>query len=117
MLYFSVQHFVFFGHLDWQWVREEPDDWNLSAVPGKLRITAVTQSDIWKTSNTQTNLLGKTSPYEDFALTTEMAYGPLANYQSAGLLAYVDDNHYVKVERVYNSATMISKLRIRYIAN
>ncbi|WP_214626315.1 DUF1349 domain-containing protein [Paenibacillus agaridevorans] len=91
-------------HPDWQWVREEPDYWSLSAVPGKLRITAVTQSDIWKTSNTQTNLLGKTSPYEDFALTTEIAYGPLANYQSAGLLAYVDDNHYVKVERVYNSA-------------
>ncbi|MGO4496919.1 DUF1349 domain-containing protein [Paenibacillus sp. 2RAB27] len=76
----------------------------MTAAPGKLRISAVTTSDIWKTGNTQKNLLVQSVPYEDFALTTRLSFNPTADYQSAGLLVYTDDDHYIKVERAYNVA-------------
>lgn len=89
---------------DWRWIREEPANWSLTAAPGKLRISAVTTSDIWKTGNNQKNLLVQSVPYDDFALTTRLSFNPTADYQSAGLLVYTDDDHYIKVERAYNVA-------------
>ncbi|RTE06346.1 DUF1349 domain-containing protein, partial [Paenibacillus whitsoniae] len=92
----------------WSWVREDGANWSLTAAPGKLRITA-TNGDLWFANNNENNILLRKAPYGDFTLTTKLTFSPTANYQSAGLIVYGDDDNYIKVDRIYNGG---NKFRI-----
>jgi RHS repeat-associated protein len=84
----------------WQWIREDATHWSLSARPGYLRITAQA-GDLWAGSNNDKNLLVRQSSAADFEISTRVNFNPSANYQSAGLLVYTNDDNFVRLGRVY----------------
>ncbi len=77
----------------WSWVHE--DTTRHSLANGQLSITV--NGDLYRNSNSATNLLLETPPTGDYMLETKMLFDPDTNYQQAGLLVYSDDDHYIKV--------------------
>jgi regulation of enolase protein 1 (concanavalin A-like superfamily) len=104
-----------FGGVDldpiWSWVREDKDNWSLQTTRGSMQITA-TNGDLWFANNNQSNLLLRPSPFGDFKIVTSLDFLPGVNYQSAGLIAYVDDDNYIKVDRAYNTSLGNNVLRL-----
>jgi len=79
----------------WHWVREVPDHWSLAPAPGYLRI--ITQvKDLFRSSNNAPVLL-QSAPYGDFELTTRIVMMATSNCQQGGLIAYGDDDNYVRL--------------------
>jgi beta-xylosidase len=79
----------------WSWVREDPGYWSLTARSGFLRIT--TQ----ETFTTVANILVQTIPAGDYEIQTRVLFTPTENYQTAGLVVYLDDNNYLTLGRGY----------------
>lgn len=77
----------------WSWVREDPT--KHAIVNQQLSITV--NGDLYRESNTATNLLLEPQPSGDYVLETKVSFDPNQNYQQAGLLVYSDDDHYMKV--------------------
>jgi regulation of enolase protein 1 (concanavalin A-like superfamily) len=89
----------------WFWIREDPTHWSLKTRPGYLRI--VTQKGDISTTlayNAQNILLQGTSS-GDFVLTTRVRIFPSYDYQQGGLIAYVNDDNYVKLVRSHILST------------
>ena len=83
----------------WQWVREDPTHWSLTALAGAAQI--VTQAkDIVGATNTAPLLL-QAAPPEDFDITTRMTLSPTQNYQQGGLVVYSDDDNYLRLTYGY----------------
>ena len=82
----------------WSWVREDITHWSLSALPGSLRITTQPGS-IHFAANDAENLLLQTIPHADFTIETRLEFTPTQNFQTAGLLVYEDDDHFVFLTR------------------
>lgn len=86
----------------WSWVREDSANWSLTAKPGYLHI--VTQPGSLLTSaNNNKNVLLRHAPPGNYAISTQVQFRPTAEYQSAGLLVYQDDDNYLWVGREYDS--------------
>ncbi|MDR0977314.1 MAG: glycoside hydrolase family 3 C-terminal domain-containing protein, partial [Prevotellaceae bacterium] len=79
----------------WHWVREEAALWN--AANGALTLTA-TKGDIAGTDNEAGNLLLQ-SANTDWTIETKMSFAkrPAGFSQNAGLVAYQDDDNFVKL--------------------
>ena len=89
----------------WFWIREDPTHWSLKTRPGYLRI--VTQKGDISTTlayNARNILLQGTSS-GDFVLTTRVRIFPSYDYQQGGLIAYVNDDNYVKLVRSHILST------------
>lgn len=84
----------------WSWIREDNTHWSLVAHPGFLRITTQ-QGALWANSNDGKNLLLRDAPVGDFEVQTRLIFTPTENIQSAGLLAYQDDDNYLLLIRAY----------------
>ncbi|HEY3088424.1 MAG TPA: glycoside hydrolase family 3 C-terminal domain-containing protein [Jatrophihabitantaceae bacterium] len=91
----------------WQWVRESPADWSLSANPHSLTITPKT-GDLTTTTNTAQNLLLQPA-LSDWTQTTKLtfSYRPNAATQQGGIIAYQDDDNYLKFDLEATSPTNI----------
>ena len=78
----------FDGSLDegWQWLGEDPSHWNLTNVPGFLRIT-LQPSNIAPDGRAR-NFLVRAFPGGDFQIETFVIFEPSSNFQFAGLLIY-----------------------------
>ena len=91
----------------WQWVREAPSDWSLSANPGSLTITPKT-GDLTTTTNTAQNVLLQPA-LNDWTQTTKLTFSgrPNTATQQGGIIAYQDDDNYLKFDLEATSSTNI----------
>ncbi|WP_284639339.1 polysaccharide lyase family 8 super-sandwich domain-containing protein [Paenibacillus silviterrae] len=91
----------------WSWVREDSTNWNLAERPGHLRMKT-TNGDIWFANSNQKNILLQAIPYTNYEMETKLDFHPTKNNQSAGLIVYQDDDHYLKVSRSYTNGNIYS---------
>jgi beta-glucosidase len=91
----------------WQWVREAPGDWSLSANPGSLTITPKT-GDLTTTTNTAQNVLLQPA-LGDWMQTAKLTFShrPDTATQQGGIVAYQDDDNYLKFDLEATSPTNI----------
>lgn len=76
----------------WTWIREEPDQWNLTENPGYLQFNV-------EPSYYRRNLLLRPAPEGDFEISTRVLFKPLSNFQYAGLLIYQDEDNRLRFVR------------------
>jgi regulation of enolase protein 1 (concanavalin A-like superfamily) len=82
---------------DWTWVREDPKAWRVD--DSGLHVRAM-KGTLWKTANNAHNVLLRPAPDGgDYALEVTVTSQPAAGGEQAGLIAYRDDDHYVKIVR------------------
>jgi len=91
----------------WHWVRQASADWSLSANPGSLTITPKT-GDLTTTTNTAQNLLLQPA-LGDWTQTTKLTFNhrPNAATQQGGVIAYQDDDNYLKFDIEATSPTNV----------
>jgi beta-glucosidase len=82
----------------WSWVRNDPSSESLTSTPGSLVITPQT-GDLNTTTNTARNILVQSAP-GDWTITSKLAFSsaPHANNQQGGIIAYQDDDDYLKLD-------------------
>ena len=87
----------------WSWANEDPTHWNLTDIPGSLRI--ITQGDSLYSSLTSEfaplNLLLRKAPSGNFEIVTKVSIHPVANFQQAVIVVLQDDKNFVKLNRAY----------------
>ena len=80
----------------WEWVRENPKNWSLSKKPGSLFITSEV-GDVSEESNNAKNILLQ-SANNDWTIETKMVCSRTPSQpENAGILAYQDDDNFVKL--------------------
>lgn len=81
----------------WSWVRENPDHWSLSKKAGSLMIMSE-KGDIQAANNNSENILLQ-SANSDWTVESKIVFSrkPSGFSQNGGLLAYQDDDNYVKL--------------------
>ncbi len=81
----------------WSWVRENKEHWSLSESSGNLVITAG-KGDIQGATNNAENILLQ-SANTDWSVESRMEFSkrPLKIDQQGGIIAYQDDDNYVKL--------------------
>lgn len=83
----------------WQWIRQNPAHWSLAANPGFFQITTE------QSFSTINNLLVQHAPPGSYTIETRLIFTPTQNYQIAGLLIYLDDNHFLQLGRAFCAAS------------
>ena len=93
----------FSGPLDanWSWVREDPQNWSLTAIPGSLQINV---AGGYVPAHSNSNLLLRSAPAGNFRIETQITFKPEDNFQFAGLIIYESDSNFVQAGRAYCSA-------------
>jgi beta-xylosidase len=88
----------FNGILDagWSWVREDPLNWSLTALPGSLQINV---AGGYVVAGTNPNLLLRPAPEGNFQIETQITFRPTRNYQFAGLIIYENDDNFLQAGR------------------
>ena len=88
----------------WSWVRENPAGWSLSKKTGSLTITSKT-GDIQAANNNAENILLQ-GANTDWVIDSKLLFSrkPSGFSQNGGLIAYQDDDNYVKL--VYGAGGM-----------
>jgi arabinan endo-1,5-alpha-L-arabinosidase len=82
----------------WQWMREDPSNWSLSAVPGTLQINV----DSGQVSDeTIRNLLLRQAPTGNFQIETKVTFRPNADFQFAGLIVYESPPNIIQAGRAF----------------
>jgi hypothetical protein len=81
----------------WEWIRENPDNWSLSDLPGYLSITAQ-DGDIMGEFNNAENMLVQ-SANTDWVIESrlELNRKPVRSGEQGGIVALQDDDNYVKL--------------------
>jgi beta-glucosidase len=81
----------------WRWVRENKENWNLTQKMGSLSITSQ-KGDLVESSNNAENLLLQ-SANTDWTIETKLVCSrkPSGMSQNAGILAYQNDDNFVKL--------------------
>ncbi len=78
-------------------------NYDQSSHPGTIRIP-LGQGELWQALNNSQNTLFRNLPSTWTSIRLKIAaFGPAADFQQVGLLAYQDDDNYVNVQRNYNS--------------
>lgn len=85
----------------WGWVREDPRNWNLTALPGSLQINV---AGGYVAAHTNPNLLLRPAPEGNFQIETQITFRPTRNYQFAGLIIYENDSNFIQAGRAYCSS-------------
>jgi beta-glucosidase-like glycosyl hydrolase len=81
----------------WSWIRENPAHWSLSKKAGSLIITSE-KGDIQAANNNAENILLQ-SANSDWTIESKLVFSrkPSGFSQNGGLLAYQDDDNYIKL--------------------
>ncbi|MEJ2055817.1 MAG: hypothetical protein P8X42_18030, partial [Calditrichaceae bacterium] len=81
----------------WSWIRENSEDWSLSEKSGSLTITAK-DGGLKEASNNAENILLQ-SANTDWVIESKLVFSrkPTGFSQHGGLIAYQDDDNYVKL--------------------
>ena len=89
----------------WSWVRENKSKIDFKKVPGSLTITSA-KGDIVNDENIQENILVQKAN-TDWSAETKMIYSRRpSGHESAGIIAYQDDDNYVKLGYGFNSGSI-----------
>ena len=82
----------------WSWLREDPKGWR--ADEKGLSVRAM-KGTLWKSANDARNVLLRAIPQgaSEYALEVTVTSQPAAGGEQAGLIAYRDDDNYVKIVR------------------
>lgn len=93
----------FNGALDpqWTWLREDPRNWSLTALPGSLQINV---NKGYVAAHNYANLLLRSAPQGNFQIETQIAYRPTRNFQFAGLIIYETDSNFIQAGRGFCSS-------------
>jgi beta-xylosidase len=86
---------------EWNWVREDPLNWSLTAVPGSLQINP---NDGYVVAHTNSNLLLRAAPEGNFQIETQVLFTPKHNFEFAGLIIYQSDSNFVQAGREFCSS-------------
>jgi beta-xylosidase len=86
---------------DWSWVRQDPQNWSLTAIPGSLQINA---GSGYVPAHSNSNLLLRSAPAGNFRIETQITFKPEENFQFAGLIIYESDSNFIQAGRAYCSA-------------
>ena len=82
----------------WSWIREDPQNWSLTAIPGSLQINV---GGGYVVANTNFNLLLRPAPTGDFQIETQISFSPDDNFQFAGLIIYESNANFIQAGRGY----------------
>lgn len=82
----------------WQWIGEDPTHWDLSSVPGALRIT-LQSTNIF--DGEPKNFLVHEAPNGDYEIATLVHFNPSSNFQFAGLLIYQSQGNALQFGRAF----------------
>ena len=82
----------------WKWVREDPENWSLTKVPGVLQINV---GGGYVSAHTNSNLLLRPAPAGNFQIETQITFSPQNNFQFAGLIIYQSDSDFIQAGRGY----------------
>ena len=74
----------------WEWIKESKDGWNLHEYPGFLRVEVALGAE---------QILLRHAPEGNFEITTRVLFTPYSNFQSAGLIIYQDEGHFLSFHR------------------
>jgi ammonium transporter Rh len=85
----------------WIWVREDPRNWSLANIPGALQINV---SRGYIPAHTNTNILLRPAPAENFQIETQITFKPRDNFQFAGLIIYESDSNFIQAGREFCNA-------------
>ncbi|GAA5145601.1 hypothetical protein GCM10023340_15200 [Nocardioides marinquilinus] len=94
-------------------VREDTSKYEV--VDGALKITT-TPGDLYQTPNAPgtTNLILQTGPSGDYTMETRLAANFTTGYAQGGLMAYGDDDNYVKIDVIADDGqTRINRVELR----
>jgi regulation of enolase protein 1 (concanavalin A-like superfamily) len=80
----------------WTPVREDDANWSLTDSTGTMRL-ATTGTELWQGINTLKNVWLRNAQGSDWTISTKLTFNPTTDYQQAGLIAYQDDDDYVRV--------------------
>ena len=82
----------------WSWIRENSENWSLSRVPGALTINT-RNGDLQATANTAENILLQDVAGYSWQIESKVTFSKQLNspYEQAGIIAYADDNNYLKL--------------------
>ena len=78
----------------WIWLNEDRFKWNMSEIPGFLRIYLSDEG-----LGQAENVLLRNAPEGNFEITTRVLFTPYSNFQFAGLVIYQDDGHALQFGR------------------
>jgi ammonium transporter Rh len=82
----------------WSWLREDPQNWSLTTVPGSLQIKV---GSGYVPAHTNSNLLLRSAPVGNFQIETQIVFRPRQNFQFAGLIIYESDSNFIQAGRQY----------------
>lgn len=83
----------------WSWQNEDPSRWNLTDVPGALRVILQDGGINW--SIPARNVLLRQAPTGKFEIATLVHFTPSSNFQIAGLLVYQDESNMLQLGRAF----------------
>jgi beta-glucosidase len=89
----------------WTWIRQDPANESLTSTPGSLVITPE-QGDLNGTTNTARNLLVQPA-LGNWTIESKLVFSaaPHTDNQQAGIIAYTDDDNYLKLDWEFSSGT------------
>jgi beta-xylosidase len=85
----------------WSWVREDPENWSLTNIPGSLQINA---SNGYVLAHSSSNLLLHPAPEGNFRIETQVVFDPRQNFEFAGLIIYESDSNFIQAGHAYCSS-------------
>ena len=90
----------------WSWVRQDSAGWLLNG--NSMKITAQS-GELYTTNNTARNVLLQAAP-GDYTLVTKLNFKPSAAWANAGLIAYQDDDNYIKFVRTHDGTSNLLEI-------
>lgn len=84
----------------WSFIRPDANYWSLTSDPGFLKLMT-TGTDLWQSTNNLKNLLLRPIPDTSWSIETIVHGAPVENYQQGGILAYQNDDNYMRFEFQY----------------
>ena len=77
----------------WNWAREDSENWSLASVPGSLQINV---GNGYVVAHNYSNLLLRPAPEGNFQIETQVAFDPRHNFEFAGLIIYETDSNFIQ---------------------
>ena len=81
----------------WSFVREDKKEWRLTE--GRVELLAQPENIWGKANNGTKNLLLRALPGANSSVEVVVDFNPRKKYEQAGLMLYVDDDNYIKLDR------------------
>jgi beta-xylosidase len=99
--HFFRDDFIDTLNAQWSWVREDPENWSLTDIPGSLQINA---SNGYVLAHNSSNLLLRPAPEGNFRIETLVTFDPRNNFELAGLIIYESDSNFIQAGHGYCSS-------------